>query len=240
MRLRRGIASALISTACGLAVSALPGCAVSHFHHAAPRRAPAPIRLGRLPGTGAASPRTWAPQAVVLPAHETQGAYVPPAPDWAPGAAPATPIRFLGTGKQIEQRTAQHAERHSEPPLRKPSGIRPPDDAGSASRDLARARPAVRIFFGFGSAAVPRKFRVRLGALPGGRLCIVGHADPRGGSAYNLRLSARRALAVARLLREAAARRVVEIEALGEAGAGPRYGFDRRADLYRGPCPRPK
>jgi|GEM_PF-6268324 len=231
--------SILISAICCLAVSSLPGCAIFRTHHS-PQLAAQRIYFGRLPQGATASVEST-PQAATLPAHNIQGVYVVRAPDWVPGSAPVTPIRFVGTGAQVAKRPISRVEPRTKPPLPKPEPGAAPRRKGpeNTTRRRTQKRPVLRVFFGVDSASIPRKERILIAAVRGVRFCVAGHADPRGGKVYNLRLSATRAIAVGRLLQRASKRRIIEIEAFGKTLAGPRYGFDRRADVYRGACPQP-
>jgi outer membrane protein OmpA-like peptidoglycan-associated protein len=49
-----------------------------------------------------------------------------------------------------------------------------------------------------------------------GKLRVVGHTDPRGGRAYNLKLSKERAETVARFLRERGVAATIETEGVGD------------------------
>ena len=94
----------------------------------------------------------------------------------------------------------------------------------------------IRVYFATDSARLTAAAIRQLRALPGGACyTVVGHADPRpvgvaGSYRFNLALSARRALAVARVLDERGDRATIEARSwLGASTQPSRYRFDRRA-----------
>ena len=94
----------------------------------------------------------------------------------------------------------------------------------------------VRVYFATDSARLTTAAIRRLRALPRGACyTVVGHADPRpvgvaGSYRLNLALSARRALAVARVLDDRGDRATIEARSwLGASTRPSRYRFDRRA-----------
>ncbi len=210
------------------AVLALAGCALLKGPAAGPTT-PA-LHMGRM--IASSSDRT--PVTMVLPAYNAQGARVAETRDWSYSAAPVTRIRFLGVGAGTNAQPArtnnnqksrvQTAPRHKLAAQRKP---------------VTRRKPVLRVFFSTNSALVPHPARTALTKLRAGPTgyCLVGHADPRGTWAHNLRLSSRRALAVSAWIHGK-----VETEAFGEFDVShklARYKFDRRADVFRGHCQLP-
>ena len=94
----------------------------------------------------------------------------------------------------------------------------------------------VRVYFATDSARLTAAASRRLRALPRGACyTVVGHADPRpvgvaGSYRLNLTLSARRAMAVARVLDDRGDHVTVEARSwLGASTRPSRYRFDRRA-----------
>ena len=94
----------------------------------------------------------------------------------------------------------------------------------------------VRVYFATDSARLTTAAIRRLRALPRGACyTVVGHADPRpvgvaGSYRLNLALSARRALAVARVLDDRGDRATIEARSwLGASTRPSRYRLDRRA-----------
>ena len=95
---------------------------------------------------------------------------------------------------------------------------------------------AVRVYFATDSARLTAAAIRQLRALPKSACyTVVGHADPRpvgvaGSYRLNLTLSARRALAVARVLDDRGDRATIEARSwLGASTRPSRYRFDRRA-----------
>ena len=94
----------------------------------------------------------------------------------------------------------------------------------------------VRVYFATDSARLTAAAIRQLRALPRGACYrVVGHADPRpvgvaGSYRFNLALSARRALAVARVLGDRGGRATIEARSwIGASTRPSRYRFDRRA-----------
>lgn len=238
-----GIAKIACVVGLGILQGSVAGCSVF--------RGPAPavhrVQYGRLPpGPG------LAPVTVTIPAKRVQGASIVKTQSWTRPIAAITPIRFRGTStvrtprkerpvtvitpaKRVQGTSSVKTQSRVHPiavlaPIRVwgTSTVHTPRKERPAAKALV---PVLRVFFAFGSARISKNVRARIRALPATRYCVVGHTDPRGTAAYNLALATRRAAAVSHLL---AGRR--EIESLGERGAGPRYAFDRRVDVYRAPC----
>ena len=100
-------------------------------------------------------------------------------------------------------------------------------------------RALARVYFATDSTRLTAAARMRLEALPA-RACytVVGHADPRpvgahGSYRLNLALSARRALAVARVLDSRGSHTTVEARSwLGAAPNRAQYRLDRRATVF--------
>ncbi len=212
------------SAFCLLAITvvlALDGCAL--LEKPASHTLPA-LRMGEI----VIPPANSTPITMILPAHNTQGTRMNKTRDWIPTAMPITPIRFLGVGDKSATTPGTTHNRRST--STKPMARRKP---------VTRRVPVLRVFFATNSAFVSVASRgtlAKLRASPTG-YCLIGHADPRGASAYNLQLSARRARAVSAWIHGP-----VETEAIGEFGASPkpsRYPFDRRVGVFPGHCQAP-
>lgn len=136
-----------------------------------------------------------------------------------------------------------------------PGGVPPQSPAGAAlsSSAVAQAAPGcapVRVAFGTGQAmpspevvARLRELGARLAAQPGATLVIDGHADSLGSDELNLRLSKRRAEALAWVLQGAGVD-PTRITSRGFGAFSPMEGSaedadaNRRADIHvRGACP---
>jgi mRNA-degrading endonuclease RelE of RelBE toxin-antitoxin system len=215
------------SAFCLLAITiilALDGCAL--LEKPTNRTLPA-LRMGKV----IIPPANRTPITMILPAHNTQGTRIDKTRDWAPTTMPITPIRFLGIGgepattpgaihNRLSTKTQPMVRR--EPVAQRVPGV-----------------PVLRVFFATNSAEVSAASRAALAKLRAGPTgyCLIGHADPRGASAYNLQLSTKRVLAVSNWVHGP-----VETEAVGELGANPkhsRYPFDRRVGVFRGHCQAP-
>lgn len=109
-----------------------------------------------------------------------------------------------------------------------------------AAADTPETDVVTEVFFPFDSSALGGDDTARLDAaanavceMPGGRVVISGHADPRGTAPYNVGLSARRAEAVRDyLIRRGVDRDAIVMAFYGEDGA-PRDTFaqDRRVTV---------
>lgn len=113
--------------------------------------------------------------------------------------------------------------------------------AAAADQGDPAARPATNeVFFAFDSARLTAGAAETLGAIadelkadPEGTIVLDGHADARGGSAYNVGLSARRAEVVRdALIRRGIASERIIIGVYGEDGPRhARFALDRRVDI---------
>jgi outer membrane protein OmpA-like peptidoglycan-associated protein len=117
------------------------------------------------------------------------------------------------------------------PPEPRPAGLSPQQQQVLRSQGFApgddgwELQMSGKLLFSFDSADVSAEARTKVQALARAlkgvgieRLRVEGHTDARGSDAYNLRLSLRRAEAVADVLAEGGlARSAIEVKGLGSA-----------------------
>ena len=200
------------------------------------------------------------PDITVTPPAVVQGVRRLPAIDYTGPGRPVTSLRLEALRKVPTSTTSSLSTAPGLPaavPAKRvaPSGgATAPARAGAGGLSLAggasRFRPAavipgtnphvltapVRVYFATDSARLTTAAIRRLRALPRGACyTVVGHADPRpvgvaGSYRLNLALSARRALAVARVLDDRGDRATIEARSwLGASTRPSRYRLDRRA-----------
>ena len=200
------------------------------------------------------------PDITVTPPAVVQGVRRLPAIDYVGPGRPVTSLRLEALRNVRTSTTSSLSTAPGSPASVLAKRVAPSGGATvparGASGDLSRTggasrfRPAaiipgtssristapVRVYFATDSARLTAAATRRLRALPKGACyTVVGHADPRpvgvtGSYRLNLALSARRALAVARILDSRGDRATIEARSwIGASTRPSQYRFDRRA-----------
>ncbi len=163
------------------------------------------------------------PFPVDIPYHETQAVYVQDARTWQLAASEPTPIKSVAGN---DRGKALHDFHLVAPPANLTATVL---DGKNKPAWMVGKKPLRVIYFAYDSAVIDITGKSELTALPTGCYHAVGFADPRGAADYNLKLSLRRAEAVADFI----ARNWSKPDAfgMGELKAKP-YEQDRRVEVY--------
>jgi len=155
---------------------------------------------------------------------------------------PVTPLRYLGSGNPPPPPPSQAAPIKTVP---LPAQTAPshvvavPAPVMAVSAAPAPRNPVDTVFFPVSDNLVAEHSIARLRHLaPDLCYLVVGHSDPTGSKPLILGLSLERAASVATVMRSAGLR--VDLSGVGSYGASNEsqdYPKDRRAEVWRHPCP---
>lgn len=191
----------------------------------------------------------YAPTQATVPPHAIHGTQVAVTRDWLSPGRPVTKLNFIKIVPAAGHNTASASRSTSKALITTnvthhavvgAHGAGWESSGYMGNRTLlksAHITPSVTITFGTNRYRVSTVQRAKLHRLTiSACWLVIGHTDPRGSVAYNLNLSARRAIAVAEQLQHT---RAVAVEAFGStyAVAQPKFwSTDRRVNVYRISC----